>query len=47
MVAFDSKISRRLKVIAGIPNKSKDIDKMSVSKRKGWRSFVQSSDIQS
>ena len=31
---------RKYKVSGGIPNKSKDIDKMSVSKRKGWRGFI-------
>lgn len=27
-------------MIAGLPNKSKDIDKMSISKRKGWRGLI-------
>ncbi len=32
-------------MIAGIPNKSKDIDKMSISKRKGWRGFIGSGEV--
>lgn len=33
-------MSRKYKIIGGIPNKSRDIDKMSVSKRKGWRGLI-------
>lgn len=37
--------SRKLKVTAGIPNKSKEIDRMSVSKRTGWRGVLGKSDV--
>lgn len=37
---IDSKSTKKIKIIAGIPNKSKDIDKQSVSKRKGWRGLL-------
>lgn len=41
----EAKTVRKYKMIAGIPNKSKDIDKMSISKRKGWRGFIGSGEV--
>ena len=37
---IEGKVSRKYKIVGGIPNKSKDIDRMSVSKRKGWRGII-------
>lgn len=42
---IESKMTKRFKIIAGLPNKSKDIDKLSISKRKGWRGFIGSGEI--
>ena len=44
---MESKLNKRLNIIAGIPNKPKDIDRMSVSKRKGWRTIVGGSEVNS
>lgn len=35
----DGKVTKRLKLIAGLPNRSKEIDKASISKRSGWKNF--------
>jgi hypothetical protein len=35
----DGKVGKSLKLIAGLPNRSKKIDEAAVSKRTGWKSF--------
>ena len=44
---IESKVTRKYKLIAGIPSKSKDIDRMSVSKRKGIRSLFGGGEMES
>lgn len=43
----EAKATKRVRMIAGLPNKSKDIDKMTISKRKGWRGLIGSGEIES
>ncbi len=45
LVGVETKLSKKLKLISGIPTKSKEIDKVAVSKRTGWKSFLGSSNI--
>lgn len=35
----EGKTTKILKLIAGLPNKSKEIDRAAISKRTGWKSF--------
>jgi hypothetical protein len=35
----EGKVAKKLKLIAGLPNRSKEIDKNSISKRSGWKNF--------
>jgi hypothetical protein len=43
----EAKVTKRYKMIAGLPNKAKDIDKMSISKRKGFFGFIGSNNADS
>ncbi len=45
LVGVETKFSKKLKLVSGIPTKSKEIDKVAVSKRTGWKSFLGSSNI--
>ena len=35
----EGKVTKTLKLIAGMPNRSKKIDSEAISKRTGWKSF--------
>jgi hypothetical protein len=39
LIVPDGKTTKKLKLIAGLPNRSKDLDKNSITKRTGWKNF--------
>jgi hypothetical protein len=47
LVSVENKFSKKLKLLSGMPTKSKEIDKVSVTKRSGWKSFLGSSNVES